>query len=148
MTAFKFDSYKDTLGKPTLGRDIAEAFGLEAKVTFTPKKGPISLVELREGDGVISVMAHAPRQFSELVVLDAGKTILKETSEENGIGGNGTQKKIILWPNGKVEQTRETWSPRSGLLGDRREIAVPDEAAARNRVQQIARNVLPLARQI
>jgi hypothetical protein len=143
-----FTSYKDTRGKGALGQEISEALGIEAPWTGSAKEGQISLVELREGDGVISVLAHAPRKFSELVVLDAGKTILKETNGENGIGENGTQERTVVWPNGKLERTMESWSPRSGLLGDRREIAVPDEAAARQRVERIAKRVLPLARNI
>jgi len=135
--------YKDTLANRSLGKEISEALGIEDKLTFNQKEGSIPLVEFRQEEGATSITAHGPHSFVELVVLDAGKTELKETN-----GETGKQMKTTLWPDGRVERTVQQWNNKTGLTGTQQNVEVTNATVMKTRVEQIARRVLPLARKI
>jgi hypothetical protein len=130
-------TYRDNRG--ALAKRISKVFGIVDECSIA--SGP--LVEVRTNGDVISLTAHSNDKFSSLDVYDAGKTILREIN-----ANAGKSVVTILWPDGRVEQSEQSWNNRTGVTGAVRMVEVLDAESARDRIHGIAKHVLPLARDI
>lgn len=114
---------------------VHDAFGLDRAW-----RG-VHLVELRWGEGAVSVTAHADDAFVELVAhRDRRRLALHHTS-----AGDRVRRTVTLAEDGAVRSFVQPFSPTGGLAGAATEVPLdaPPEAV-RDRLTDLAARVLPL----